>query len=212
MQVEIASVQLELLNEKAIFWPDKNILMVADLHVGKVTHFRKAGIPVPTKANDKNLEVLVFMLHRTKPARVILLGDLFHSRYNTEWESLRMLIQAFPEISFELVPGNHDVLSQGQYQRANLIVHEDLLEEGPFVLSHHPIDVVPNGMYNLAGHVHPGIQLRGKGKQFITLPCFYFGQHQGILPAFGAFTGLAKMQPRQNDQIFVVVDNSVIKV
>ena len=33
----------------AIFWKEKNTLLLADIHLGKVGHFRKSGIPVPRK-------------------------------------------------------------------------------------------------------------------------------------------------------------------
>ena len=34
----------------AIFWKEKDTLLLADIHLGKVGHFRKSGIPVPRKA------------------------------------------------------------------------------------------------------------------------------------------------------------------
>ena len=34
----------------AVFWKEKNTLLLADIHLGKVGHFRKSGIPVPRKA------------------------------------------------------------------------------------------------------------------------------------------------------------------
>jgi metallophosphoesterase superfamily enzyme len=66
--------------------------------------------------------------------------------------------------------------------------------------------------YNLAGNIHPGVLLQGKGKQAVTLPCFYFGERQGILPAFGSFTGLARIQPKKEDRIFVIAESTVVKI
>lgn len=212
MIAKVFGEELMLLPEKAVFWESKRMLMVADLHLGKINHFRKAGIPVPVKANDKNLEVLLNLIQSLRPQRLIFLGDLFHSHYNEEWEIVRTFIKTFPEVSFELVVGNHDILSEIQYERCNLTLHPETLNEFPFVLSHHPLENAQEDMYNLAGHIHPGVQLSGKGKQAITLPCFYFSEWQGILPAFGSFTGLARVQPRKNDQIYVLVENSVLKV
>lgn len=212
MKVDVFGDEFVLLPEKALLWRKKAILLVADLHLGKVNHFRKAGIPVPTKANDKNLESLLFLIQSVRPNRVIFLGDLFHSHYNEEWEVLRQLIQTFQQVSFELVIGNHDILSDNQYQRSNLKLHRETLEESSFILSHHPLENISIDKYNLAGHVHPGVQLLGKGKQAVTLPCFYFTEQQGILPAFGSFTGLALIHPKKNDQIYVIVENIIAKV
>jgi len=38
---------LLLLPQKAIYWQQQKALIVADVHFGKVGHFRKAGIAVP---------------------------------------------------------------------------------------------------------------------------------------------------------------------
>lgn len=212
MKVSIFGEVLSLIPDRAIFWETKKLLLLADLHLGKVNHFRRAGIAVPLKANDKNIEVLIHLILDTKPDRVVFLGDLFHSHYNNEWEVLRDLISNFPFVSFELVMGNHDILSMQQYTRNRLTIHSDTLLESPFLLSHYPLDTFPTDQYNLAGHVHPGVQLIGKGKQAVTLPCFHFGEHSGILPSFGAFTGLAKIKPKKNDQVYVIAENTIIKV
>lgn len=212
MKVPVFGEEFEMLPEKALWWISKKILLVADLHLGKINHFRKAGIPVPTKANDRNWESILHLIEATTPKRVVFLGDLFHSHYNEEWEVLRQLIKNFQEVSFELVIGNHDILSNNQYARNNLKLHRERLMEEPFVFSHHPMEEIEGDWYNLAGHIHPGVLLQGKGKQAVTLPCFYFGERQGILPAFGSFTGLARIQPKKEDRIFVIAENTVIKI
>src|SRR5690606_31717248 len=101
----------------------------------------------------------VSLINRTKPGRVIFLGDLFHSHYNYSWDEFGALTSHFSDISFELVTGNHDILSEGQYTRKNIRVYEKL-KEGPFVLTHEPLP--DDAGYNLAGHIHPGVRLKGK--------------------------------------------------
>jgi uncharacterized protein len=211
MQVEVSGEKFELFSQKAVYWKEQSALLVADLHLGKVNHFRRAGIPVPVKASDKNLEILIDLIHTTKPERVICLGDLFHSHYNPEWEMFGEVVQHFRAISFELVIGNHDIMSRLQYERKRVAIH-DKLQMGPFLMTHHPLEEVEGGYYNLAGHIHPGVILRGGGKQSVTLPCFYFGNKLGILPAFGMFTGIARIVPEKGDQVFVVADEKVIAV
>jgi uncharacterized protein len=212
MRVSVFGEMLLLKPGRAIFWETKKLLLLADLHLGKVNHFRRSGIAVPLKANDKNSEVLIQLILDTKPERVVFLGDLFHSHYNNEWEVLRDLISNFPFISFELVMGNHDILSAQQYFRNRITIHSDTLLEFPFLLSHHPLEIFPSDQYNLAGHIHPGVKLVGRGKQAVTLPCFHFGERSGILPSFGAFTGLARIKPKKNDQVYIIADNTIIKV
>jgi metallophosphoesterase superfamily enzyme len=91
-------------------------------------------------------------------------------------------------------------------------VHERELKIGPFMLTHEPLENSRDDFYNIAGHIHPGVHLSGKGRQSLTLPCFCFGKHQGIMPAFGSFTGLAKINPKKDDRIFVIAEGKILKV
>jgi uncharacterized protein len=212
MNIEIRGHQLTMLPEKALVLTSEKTLLIADLHIGKINHFRRSGIPVPQKANDRNSELLIDVLNRVKPERVIFLGDLFHSHYNEEWEVLGQVLQHFSSCKFELVKGNHDIMSNLQYERHKMQVYEGALTIGPFVLTHEPLANTSEKNYNLAGHIHPGVHLLGKGRQSLTLPCFHFGERQGILPAFGSFTGLAKIHPKKNDRIFVIAEGKVLDV
>jgi metallophosphoesterase superfamily enzyme len=47
MQIEIRDNHFDLLIQKAIFWQEKQTLLIGDLHLGKITHFRKEGIAIP---------------------------------------------------------------------------------------------------------------------------------------------------------------------
>ena len=210
MEVSLLNEKVELLPQKALWFKASKLILIADLHFGKISHFRKYGIPVPTRANDKNTELLINLINKTTPERVVFLGDLFHSHYNEEWEVVGQIRKHFSACSFELVPGNHDILSALQYERHNMIVYPRELRVGNIILTHEPLTTVPEGLYNLSGHLHPGVRLRGTGKQSMTLPCFYFGKQQGILPAFGSFTGLARVNPKKEERIFVIANDKII--
>jgi uncharacterized protein len=211
MEIEVHGEVLGMFPQKALFWKKHRILFLADLHLGKINHFRKSGIAVPSKANDHNLEVFMEIVGLTKPARIICLGDLFHSHYNPEWEVFGEVIRHYSGISFELVLGNHDIMSERQYERKNIRVYDELTIDR-FLFTHHPLENIPDDLYNMSGHIHPGIHLRGKGRQSMTLPCFYFGERQAFLPAFGKFTGLAMIAPKKDDRIYVVADNKIMSV
>lgn len=206
-QLELEGLNLILLPEKAIFIPEEKTLLLADLHLGKINHFRLAGIPLPSRANDENLERLIDVINKTRASKVVFLGDLFHSHYNHEWESLGQVLSHFPTSEFHLVLGNHDIMSQVQYERHRIKVCEELYL-GPLYLTH---ELVENSKrYNLAGHVHPGVRLTGRGRQSVTLPCFYFGNRQGLMPAFGSFTGLARVGIKKEDRVFAIADGKVL--
>ncbi len=212
METDIFGEHAYLHWQRAIWLPDRKTLLAADLHFGKINHFRRSGIPVPASANDRNTETLIDLLNETRAERVIFLGDLFHSHYNEEWSVVGQVLRHFSACSFELVRGNHDIMSQVQYQRHKITVHEGPLRVGNLQLTHHPGGSVPDSAYNLAGHLHPGVRMFGKGRQSIMLPCFYFGENEGILPAFGSFTGMAPVRPKKADRIFVIADNRVEQI
>lgn len=201
---------MTLLPEKAIFWSKERVLILADLHLGKVTHFRKAGIGLPKAVENDNLDRLSQLILDHEPLKVILLGDLFHSTRNKEWDKFLDFMGRFAGTEFILVMGNHDILAEADYQAENLQCVQENLKYGPFLMTHHPTET--KELYNLCGHVHPAIRLAGKGLQSMRLACFYFKDKQGILPAFGAFTGMHALQPSKQDAVFAISNHQVIKV
>jgi DNA ligase-associated metallophosphoesterase len=204
--------QLTLHPYRAIYWQKHKALLLADLHLGKGAHFRKEGIPIPVQAGQVDFDKLIALLLDFQPERTLFLGDLFHSVYNPTWEEFGQLVNQFGDIHFELIAGNHDILSPHQYEKFQVEVHAEPYPMGPFLLSHHPMESVPEDRYNLAGHIHPGIRLSGLGRQRLRLPCFWFGKEQGLLPAFGSLTGTAPIEALAEDQVFVVTDEAVIEV
>ena len=210
--IAISTATLLLHPFRAAFWKEAQTLLVADLHLGKATHFRREGIPAPAGVEDGDLDRLRALLIDLQPRQVIILGDLFHSAYNPVWEEVGALFRQFHHITFELVAGNHDILSAHQYQKTPLILHEGTLLRGPFLFSHQPLEVIPEGRYNLAGHIHPAVKLQGTGRQRERLACFFFGERQGILPAFGSFTGAHVLRPSKDDRIFVLTGKEVVEV
>jgi DNA ligase-associated metallophosphoesterase len=210
MVVNIEGEVLQLLGEKAIYWEKHKMLLIADLHLGKVNHFRRSGIAVPAQSNNQNIERLISLLQQLDIHRVLFMGDLFHSHYNPSWEDFGTFIMSFPEITFDLVVGNHDIMSAHQYTKYDINIYKDPIVIEPFIISHEPLENFDR--YNLAGHIHPGVVMRGKAKQGIRLPCFYFGKTQGLLPAFGEFTGLYKLSIKKEDKVFPIVEGNVLAV
>jgi len=211
MIVELKGHRVALLPQKALMFVDDRILVISDAHLGKVNHFRRSGIPVPSKANTQNTETLIQLIQTHKPVRVVFLGDLFHSYYNEEWEVMRQITNHFVAIRFQLILGNHDVLSPLQYERTGMSVHDELNMNG-ILLTHEPLKKNDENRFNLAGHIHPGVRLSGRGRQALTLPCFYFNHSLGLMPAFGTFTGLARIAVKKEDRIYVIADGKVMQV
>lgn len=200
---------LQLLSDKAIYLPEHKILIISDLHFGKVEHFRKNGIGLPINAARKDIYKLEALINSVNARDVVFLGDLFHSDYNNAWPAFKAMLKRFPEKIFHLVLGNHDILDESLYDGMKLTYQMDIND---LVLTHEPMDVITEGRYNLCGHIHPGVILKGRGKQRLRIPCFYFGAHTGMLPSFGTFTGTHVIKPVEGDRVFVVQDHVVVEV
>ncbi|HKK38710.1 MAG TPA: ligase-associated DNA damage response endonuclease PdeM [Cryomorphaceae bacterium] len=208
MNYIIQDVALTLLPERAIFWKDRGMLIVADAHIGKVSHFRKNGIPVPGMAERNNLWRLSGLVMKTKPEQIVFLGDLSHSKLNRAWDQFVDFRAAYEDIEMVLVKGNHDILSNHSFDAARIKLVDDL-KAGPFLLTH---DREESELYNIHGHIHPAIRLRGKGRQSLRVPCYFFGKDYGILPSFGDFTGSYTLKPIEGDAVFVPGEKETIRV
>lgn len=212
LELPFLNQTLKLLCQKAIYWHQEKALIAADVHLGKGGHFRKAGIAIPRDLAQQDLAVLSDLIREHHPEKLIFLGDLFHSDINTDWDWFSLWREQFPKLEIILIRGNHDVIHDSHYQKLNIALHKQLLM-GPFLMLHHPLPpdkLTQAGGYVLCGHIHPGVNLRGRGRQSITLPCFAFAEKQAILPSFGRFTGKVAMQHQPTDKVFGVLTDKVI--
>ncbi len=196
---------------KVLYWEEGEILLISDLHLGKAEHFQEAGIPVPKGVSKKNLQNLVEVIDFFQAGKVLFLGDLFHSHHNAGWKDFAQVINKYPEVHFILVRGNHDILQEDYYHSLKIQL-TDRLEMPPFVFTHEPIEKEVLNQYNISGHIHPSVWMLGKGRQKIKLPCFYFGQKQGLVPAFGQFTGTFAIRPKKGERVYVITPKKVIVI
>lgn len=197
-----------LLSQKALYKADERLLIIADVHLGKAAHFRKAGIAIPQQTQQDDYNNLRTLLAHVQPLKVYFLGDLFHSDFNMDWRHFCDLVAAFPDICFTLVRGNHDVIDDRMF-RSLCIEVVDYIEDQHFLYTHEPQSRVPPGKLNFAGHIHPGYRLYGTAHQSVILPCFYATPKTFILPAFGILTGLYNMGRGQDSDIYLVTPGGV---
>lgn len=211
MIVDINGVEFELLYEKCMYKPDEQLLIIADIHLGKAAHFRKGGVPLPEQAQVADYVRLQALLKKVKPKKVYFLGDLFHSSFNNDWLSFCELIADFPDIKFILVKGNHDLINTKLFTELCIDVIDDI-EDDKFIYSHEPLDKVPARKVNIAGHIHPGYVLSGIARQSLKLPCFYITDEHVILPAFGVLTGLYSMDRNASARVYLVLSDAVKRI
>lgn len=191
-----------------IFWKERSLLLISDVHLGKVAHFRKFGAAVPRKALHKNYALLDNVVHYFQPFQICFLGDLFHSSLNKEWALFENWVAKTPA-KIILVAGNHDIIAPEKFEEVGMEIFQELVLDS-FLLTHHPEE--RKGFFNFCGHIHPAVRLHGYGRQQLRLPCFFKKTNQLILPAFGTFTGTHALEPAKKDEVYAIVEEEVLKV
>lgn len=197
-----------LSQDRCIFWEEEKTLILSDLHFGKTGHFRKSGIAVPQNIFKEDIQRFVSQLQIFKPAKVIIIGDMFHSHSNMEHDLFLKWRKDFSQIDMQLVMGNHDILQQGWYSHAGIEVINHPLNIDAFSFVHDITEIENNQThenYFFSGHIHPGISIRGMGKQSLNFPCFYFAKKYAVLPAFSRFTGSHGIKPQKGESVFAII-------
>ena len=212
-EIAVAGETLTLLPERAAYWTRTRTLLIADPHFGKAATFRASAIPVPRGTTTEALSRLDGLLARTGATRIIFLGDYLHARDGRSPETLRVLADwwtAHSDLELVLVRGNHDRRAGDPPAELGLRCIDAPMVEAPFVMAHHPTSSAEG--YVLAGHLHPGVSLTGRGRMRERLSCFWFGRGCGVLPAFGEFTGLADVTPEPGDRVIAIADEALVEV
>jgi len=209
----IQQQQLWLSSERCIYWEEEKTLIVSDLHFGKTGHFRKFGIPVPQSVYKQDLQRLVHQIQFFQPRQLVVVGDLFHSKENKELGLFRKWRQDFPGLQIHLVMGNHDILHHTWYRDSDISITEEELQINSFRFRHDMTSQAKSpDQYFFSGHLHPGVCIKGPGKQSLRFPCFYFARDFCVLPAFSRFTGVALIDPAEGENVFAIVNNSIVQL
>ncbi len=201
--VVLAGEPVELLAQRALYWPAQRLLAIADLHLGKDDVFRDAGIALPAGGSNADLARLSELLELTGATRLRVLGDFIHgtrgvARWRDEWRAFR----ARQHIAVELMLGNHDRGLDTQGLEVDVL--GDGVLEGPFHFTH----AHGSGSHGfcISGHVHPVVRLPMLGKAF---PVFHLHEHGIVLPAFSAMSGGWKV-PSKDPWVACIEDHVLV--
>ncbi len=222
-EVVLGAGRLRLLPSGAAWCEATQSLLVADLHLGKAHSFRRQGVPVPAGTTAQSLAQLSADVQASGAKTIVFLGDFLHARHaQAVMPAVAAWRKQHPHLALWLVRGNHDRhAGDPQFSEPELgdtplglSCFDEPLLHGPWALCHHP-QTVP-GAYALAGHWHPCIALRGKGRDRLRLPCFWLGDPAlrplGVLPAYGAFTGMHPIEQNPQDRVFAIAGDRVMSV
>lgn len=211
-EIEIRGETLHLLPAKALYFPKRRLIGLADVHLGKAASLQSQGLPVPELA-AMDLARIAELIEAYDPERVALIGDWIHAP--TAWTRLLDTLlgeffAAYPKVRFQLIVGNHERGSIERLKRAPLEIFQEEMREGPFVLSHGHEPVKP-GEFAIQGHIHPVVTIR-RGPLHLRLPVFWWQSDSLTLPSFGELTGGYEIRPAARDRIFGVAGAELLEI
>ncbi|MBL9148497.1 MAG: ligase-associated DNA damage response endonuclease PdeM [Phycisphaerae bacterium] len=221
--LRVAGEEIVLLPERAAWWPARRTLVVADLHLGKESTFRAAGIPIPDGVLDEALARLARIADACGAERVVVAGDLVHARRGLTPDVVERVAawRATFAGRIELVDGNHErgVTIPAAWRIDRRPAYE---ADGPFAYAHEPPATQSDGLgpacgYRWCGHLHPTVRV---GRT--ALPAFVIARDHAILPAFTAFArGVATWSDASTDgstdaptgrRVYAVVEGNVVEI
>lgn len=214
-EITVLDIELQLLPEKAVYVKNLDYLLVADLHLGKSETFQNFGIPIPNRVNQMTLDRLKNLCDRTQPKKLIILGDLFHSKFALVDEVLQPWANFLNAIAakVELIIGNHDrnLINQKLVQKLGLSFGytTEPIQIDSLRLTHEP---QPQQNYlNICGHVHPCLRIKTRLDR-LRLPCFYLQRspYLLLLPSFGEFTGGYEVEMQAGAIAYAIAETAII--
>lgn len=196
--------------ERALVWPARATLIVADTHFGKDDVFRRAGIPLPRGPAITDLQRLSELIRTYDCQRLIVLGDFLHGATRSGdgfLHAFGLWRRAHAQLALEVIAGNHDLRESPQRWEAHIRWHPAAVSEPPFLLAHQPMDSERG--YVLAGHVHPVLRMQRR-RGGVRVPVFWRRPGHLVLPSFGSLTGGMNISPGNGDSLYLASPESVI--
>lgn len=169
----------------ALYWPEEQALLVADLHLEKASFFARTGQMLPPYDSRETLDRLAQAVRITGARRVYALGDNFHDSHGPgrlEPHAAGMLAALTRALEWVWITGNHDPHLGAEAGGTRV----EELEIGGVTLRHQALPGTVGS--ELSGHYHPRLVVSARGRR-IARPCAVRSDNRLILPAFGALTG-----------------------
>lgn len=168
----------------AVFWPERAMLVVADLHLGKAEALARRGLLVPPHELAATLDRLEALLDRYRPRLAASLGDGFHdgrAARALEGEAFDRLAALLGRQDWLWITGNHDPSIPLGLGGAVL----DRLELDGLSFVHLPTGAAGE----VAGHLHPVARIATRAGRVQRRRCFVCDGARLILPATGTLAG-----------------------
>lgn len=213
LEIEVGGEPLTLLGSGVAHSAPRGWLVVADAHFGKAATFRARGVPVPHGTTDDNLRRLDVIIGQAGARAVVFLGDLFHAAEGhapATLAAMRAWRARHRALDLVLVEGNHDLRAGAPPADLGIRVEREPWCVDTLAFCHHPRFVTAH--HAIAGHLHPAVRLYGRADDSVRLPCFWLRQGLSVLPAFGDFTGAARIEREDGDRVIAIAEGRLYEV
>ncbi len=186
---------------KTVFFPEQEILVVGDLHIGYDEMMIQSGVLAPITQVKEIIEQLRDIFDRVKSKgfkikKIVFLGDIKHGFGYEKSEKFdfiqvyNFLKENFEEESIIFIKGNHDTIDYSfKNKLKNYYITED--KKIAFIHGHKSFPEVYDKKIKMIvmGHIHPSVVFRDKHtSKTEKYKCFLTGKFKGkeivILPSF----------------------------
>lgn len=182
--IHLAGQRLMLDPSGALWWPERGLLAVSDLHLEKGSAFARRGMLLPPWDTKATLDRLTLLIRRWEPRIVVALGDSFHDAAGAarlaQTELARLCGMAAGRRVI-WVQGNHDPEPHAGLPGDSVAS----FSIGPLVFRH---QAEAGAAGEISGHYHPKAAVPACGGR-LSRSCFVADARRIMLPAFGAYAG-----------------------
>ena len=193
MEIVVRNETLLLDHRRALYWPARKALLVADTHFGKSALFRREGVALPEGSDEEDLAILTDLVRDHQADQLFILGDFVHGALpagHRFYREFNAWLASQPALDVHVVLGNHDRYLD-QHALPGITWHRRLDLE-PFALIHDPEE--SDEGYFLAGHIHPVMTLSTRADS-LRVQVFWERKDGLVLPSFGSLTGGFRISP-----------------
>lgn len=180
-----AGEMFHALADDALYWPRRQALLVADLHLEKASWYARSGQMLPPYDSRATLERLGLLIAALGVRSVYSLGDNYHDsagEARLDGHAAAMLRALTARVNWHWITGNHDEQLDGCWG-GNVV--EQCVIDG-LLLCHQPDTT--QSYPQICGHYHPKLRIHNRGRM-VSRRCYMASEHLLIMPAFGALTG-----------------------
>ena len=210
--IEFYNHKLQINKEGILFWLEKEIAIVSDLHLEKGSSFASTGQFIPPYDSEETLKKLLNVIDNYKVKKVILLGDTFHDKdaFHRMQSKVKFLFE-------ELIKNYEVIFILGNHENKMKIDSINFYQEYVVDNVRFIHEAVQENINQISGHYHPVASIKVSSKK-ITTKCLIHTNNHIILPSFGVFTGglnihdlVLKPFISQDSNIYFLTKKSIYK-